>query len=137
MTTRVLALFILILLCPCTYADIVVIVHPSNDSTITPKTIENIYLGKTRKFPNGQKAVPISLLRSADETVAFTEFYLQKTGNQLRSYWARMLFAGEGSPPIEYEDSEAIKKLVASNPEYIGFISADTVDNSVKVVANH
>ncbi|WP_256929860.1 hypothetical protein [Shewanella xiamenensis] len=43
------------------WAGVVVIVHPSNDDTIDQKAIENIYLGKTKTFPNGASAVPVNL----------------------------------------------------------------------------
>ena len=37
-------------------------------------------------------------------------------------------------PPREIADSEKIKKLVASNPHYIGYIDRSALDASVKIV---
>jgi hypothetical protein len=46
-----------------------------------------------------------------------------------------MIFTGQGEPPREIADSDKIKKLVANNPRYIGYIDKSNVDTSVKVVA--
>ncbi|WP_205623836.1 hypothetical protein [Pseudoalteromonas rubra] len=47
------------------HAEVVVIVHPSNDSSFDKDEIKKIFLGKTKSFSNGRNAILISA--SADD----------------------------------------------------------------------
>tara|TARA_R110002167_G_scaffold2771_1_gene13653 strand:- start:21 stop:236 length:216 start_codon:yes stop_codon:yes gene_type:complete len=40
-------------------AELVLVVHPSNDATIDAKTAQRIFLGKENKFSTGKEALPI------------------------------------------------------------------------------
>jgi ABC-type phosphate transport system substrate-binding protein len=116
-------------------AQIVVIV--SSDSPVaalSPAQVSDIFLSKTGTFPGGVQVVPID---QADGSPIRLEFYSKTTGKTpelLKAYWSKMIFTGQGEPPREVADSEKIKKLVAANPHYIGYIDKSAVDASVKMV---
>jgi len=80
-----------------THADVVVVV--SSASTVEELDriqVENIFLGRSHQFPNGESATPIdreegSLTRQA--------FYLSLSGMtpaQIKSHWSRAIFTGRG-----------------------------------------
>ena len=48
--------------------------------------------------------------------------------------WSRLAFTGQGQPPKELADAEAVKKAVAADPKAVGYIDKADVDASVKVV---
>ena len=115
-------------------AEVVVIVHPSNNSVSIDKSyIKNIFMGKVKVFPNGEKAIPIELDMS-DSRNDFLRNYLGKSEGELQSYWSRMLFTGKAQPPKVVDNEQEVRKLVANNPNLIGFIDSANVDESVRVV---
>jgi ABC-type phosphate transport system substrate-binding protein len=128
------ACFLLALLTMNVQAGVVVIVHPSNASGLDAAAINRIYTGKEKSFSNGNKAIPISQISTAAATDEFNEKVLNKTSAQLKAYWSKLVFTGKGTPPKEMNDDQEVLKLVASNPDTIGYISSASVDSSVKVV---
>lgn len=116
------------------FAETAVIVHPSNGDVITAKDIERLYLGKLKAFPGGAEAIPVDQNKGEAIREAFYNDVLGKNEQQVKAYWARLVFTGKGTPPKEIGDSAAVKSLVAQNPNTIGYIDASVVDGSVKVV---
>ena len=47
------------------FADVVVIVHPSNASDLSAKQVQRIFLGKEKKFGNGTAVKPINQANNA------------------------------------------------------------------------
>lgn len=115
-------------------AEVEVIVHPSNNAALDQDAIQRIFLGKTRAFPGGSEAVPISAKEGSPEEQEFTEKVLSKSPKQLKSYWAKMVFTGKGTPPRQIDSAAEVVKLISANPNLIGFVPAGTADGSVKVV---
>ena len=118
----------------CAFADVVVIVSANSGvGSLSQDQVGQIFLGKRNAFPNGETAVPVD---QGDDTVK-GEFYDKVTGKgsaQLKSYWSQMVFTGKAKPPKVLSDNSEVKKLVANNPNIIGYIAADAVDDTVKVV---
>lgn len=115
-------------------AEIEVIVHPSNADTLDKDAIQRIFLGKTRAFPGGAEAVPISFNEGTPEEAEFTESVLSKTPKQLKAYWAKMVFTGKGTPPRQMDGTKQIIDLISANPNLIGFVPAGSATAAVKVV---
>ncbi len=82
-----------------TFAEVSIIVHPSNSNAFDKNAIKRIFLGKSRAFPNGSEAIPIAFIGGSNESSDFTQSVLSKTPKQLKSYWAKMIFTGKGTPP--------------------------------------
>jgi ABC-type phosphate transport system substrate-binding protein len=116
-------------------SEVVVVVSANAPvATLSAMQVSDIFLGKMANFPNGANAVPID---QADGSPIRQEFYLKATGKSpqlLKAYWSKVIFTGQGEPPREVADSEAIKKLIANNPSFIGYIDKNAVDASVKTV---
>ncbi len=114
---------------------VVVVSASSNAPKLTGEQVSAIFLGSVKSFPNGDKAIPIDQTAGSP---AYGQFYGQVAGRseaQIKAYWSRMVFTGKGAPPQEAGDAAAVKKLVASNPNLVGYIDASLVDGSVKVLA--
>ncbi len=114
--------------------QIVVVTHLDNQNTITQKDLYRLYFGKLTTLPNGQRLVPIVNNGDEEQLKIFASQVLQRSSQQLRSYWARQLFTGKGKPPVRVDDSTALKELIANNPEYIGYLWESEVDASVRVL---
>lgn len=116
------------------YAEVAIIVHPSNESSFDESVISRIYTGKEKSFSNGNKIIPISQESSSAATEQFNSKLLNKTSSQLKAYWSKLIFTGKGTPPKELENDSEVIKMVAANPDTIGFVSSSAVSDNVKVV---
>ncbi|MCL2919096.1 substrate-binding domain-containing protein [Shewanella litorisediminis] len=115
-------------------AEVVVVVHPSNGVTMDSGDISRIYLGKLKTFPGGGPVVPLDLKEGSSTRTAFVDKVLGKSESQLKAYWSKLVFSGQGQPPKSVDDAEMLN-LVASNPNMIGFVDAANVNDTVKVIA--
>jgi ABC-type phosphate transport system substrate-binding protein len=117
-------------------ADVVAVVSLRNSLTSLSKAqLTDIFLGKTTRFPDGTQAMPID---QEEGSPARDEFYATVAGKsaaQIKAYWAKIIFTGRGQPPKAVSNSIDIRKLLASNPQAIGYIERSSVDSSVKVLA--
>jgi ABC-type phosphate transport system substrate-binding protein len=116
-------------------ADVVAVVSAKSPVTALSKSqVVDIFLGRASRFPNGVQAVPID---QADGSVARAEFYAKvadKSAAQLKAYWSKIIFTGRGQPPPAVSNSNEVKKRLSENPAAIGYIDANSVDDTVKVV---
>ena len=115
--------------------DVVAVVSIKNHTTsLTANQVVDIFLGRTSRFPDGAPAVPID---QAESSRARDEFYARfagKSAAQMKAYWSKIIFTGRGQPPREAPNSAEVKKLLADNPQAIGYIEKSAVDSSVKVL---
>ena len=116
------------------WSEVAVIVHPSNGATMSATDISRIFLGKSKSYPGGGKALPVDQQEGSSVRSSFVSTVLKKNDQQIKAYWAQLLFTGKGTPPKEVGDDAAVKELVSGNPSVIGYIDASSVDGTVKVV---
>ena len=128
-------LLFLVLAVTARAGEIVVIVSAGNQAGILRQDqVADIFLGQIGHFPDGRDVVAL------DQSIGSAirdEFYVKvvsKTPPLLKAYWTKMIFTGRGQPPRELSDSIAVRKLVAANPNLIGYIDRSAFDSSVKVV---
>jgi ABC-type phosphate transport system substrate-binding protein len=119
------------------FADVVIVVHPNNNSTFDAKSIKGAFLGKTTKFSNGQRVAPLMQSEGSDVTKIFHEKVMDKTASQFKSYWTKRLFTGKGKPPPEVSNDQAVIDKISTNPDAIGFIDSANVSDKVKVIATY
>jgi ABC-type phosphate transport system substrate-binding protein len=115
--------------------EIAVIVNPKNaTASITADQVEQLFLGKSTALPGGGSANPVD---QSDGSPIRDDFYQKATGKsnaQVKAIWSRLIFSGKSTPPKALGSSADVKKLVASDPNAIGYIEKSAADASVKVV---
>lgn len=114
------------------FADTIVIVHPSNNVSLTKKDVQRIFLGKLKTFSNNNPVIPIDLPQESEIRKDFSETILKKDMRQVAAYWSRLIFTGKGLPPKQVASSVEMKELVARNPDAIAYIDASLLDDTVK-----
>ncbi len=121
---------------PCaSFADVVVIANKDMPiTTLSSEEINRIYLGKTKFLPNGIKVIPVDQASGSSAREKFYTNVIKKSDTEVKSYWSRVIFTGQGYPPIQESDDSAVKDLVAKNPNCMGYVDRSAVDSSVKVV---
>jgi ABC-type phosphate transport system substrate-binding protein len=116
-------------------ADLVVIVSAKSPvSALRPDQVAAIFLGHTARFPDGVEAVPLDQPLGSKLRDEFYERVANKTPVLLKAHWSKMVFTGRGQPPGEVQDSAAVRRRVAENPELIGYIERGALDASVRPV---
>ena len=115
--------------------DVVAVVSAKSAITsLNSGQVADIFLGKTSRFPDGTQAVPIDL---TEDSPARDKFYAQFTGKsaaQVKAHWSKIIFTGRGQPPKQASSSSEAKKMIAENPNAIGYIDGSAVDGSVRVL---
>jgi ABC-type phosphate transport system substrate-binding protein len=135
---RILVYFAVLLMAagPLHAQEVVAVVSAKSPvTTLNADQVADIFLGKTSRFPDGSQAVPIDL---GEDSPARDRFYAQYTGKspaQVKAHWSKIIFTGRGQPPRQANSSSEAKKLIADNPNAIGYIDQSQVDNSVRVLA--
>lgn len=122
------------LLSSTAFADVAVIVNPTNGNAIDEGTIKKIYLGKAKSFDDGTKVNPVNQDGNSvsDE---FNDKVVGKSSSQLNAYWSKLVFTGKGTPPEKLANDQAVIDFVSANGDAIGYIDASKVTDKVKVVA--
>jgi ABC-type phosphate transport system substrate-binding protein len=116
-------------------ADVVVIVSAkSSVIQLTAEQTAKIFLGKMDNFPHQGIAVPVD---QPEGTAIRDEFYSKVTNKnsaQIKAYWSKIIFTGDGHPPIRLESDIVVRDAIANNPHAIGYIDKKALDNSVRVI---
>ena len=118
-----------------TEADVVAVVSANNPvNSLSRIELINIFLGKSAQFPDGTPATPIDLHETAPDRQVFYAEFDNKSAAQIKAYWSKMIFTGRGRPPQTVADGEALRQLVAKDPNAIGYLGEALVDDSIKVL---
>ena len=118
-------------------ADIVVIAHP--DSTLqqlSRKEIIDLYMGRVRHLPSGEKASTLDLPMDSEHRKQFYKDLTGKTIPQINAYWARLIFTGRATPPQSVDSTKEVIDTVMNNSSTIGYIDKSELVETVKVIAH-
>ncbi|MBU0913034.1 MAG: phosphate ABC transporter substrate-binding protein [Gammaproteobacteria bacterium] len=115
------------------FANVAVIVHPSNAVTLSQDDINKIFTGRAKSFSDGKAAEPMNLAEAVAVRADFDQKALGRSSSQMKAYWSKLIFTGKGTPPKELASEQEVLDAVAKNPAAIGYVSAGAVTGSVKV----
>ena len=99
---------------------------------LSESEIKAIFLKKLI-FTNDTKLVPINLEARDPLRLNFEKKVLNMSFQRLKSYWTKQHYLGH-RPPVSMKSQESIKAFVKKVKGSIGYIKADRVDDSVKVM---
>jgi len=120
--------------CP-TSAEIAIITHPSlKASKLSIDDTAKLFLNTNPVLPDGTRVTLIAQSTTTESAKEFNNKVLHKKDQELRAYWARIIFSGSGQPPKTVDSDKTVKNMVASTPSAIGYIDVSAVDTSVKVI---
>lgn len=135
MRTPRLLVLLLTLASPPALADIVVIANVNGPvKQLTATEIRDLYLGRVKAFSNGTFAQVFDHRRDAALRDRFFQAIAGMSQPQVNAYWSRLAFSGQVQPPQTAADDRGIVELVRATPAGIGYVSAERVDGSVKVL---
>jgi len=113
----------------------VVIANPGTAvSRLDRKFVSEAFLRRVTRWPDDTPIRPVDLGPDARARIRFSEEVLSRTVASVRSYWQQRIFSGQGLPPPEMGDDEAVVSYVLSHPGAIGYVAAGTALNGAKVL---
>ncbi|MGH7601079.1 MAG: hypothetical protein ACREOI_32375 [bacterium] len=114
-------------------AQISVIAAKSTEAKATKTEVKEIFTGVKLKWPNGNK---IQVVDQPDTELGkkFYDMVIGKSANQIRRQWMKLLLSGQAAAPIKQPSDKNVKKIVAGNPNAIGYIATSALDDSVREI---
>lgn len=112
---------------------VVVMSKNSPQQTLSENHIANIFLARTNRFPDGQKAKPVEL-KNASRRANFYQSISGKSLNQLAAYWTTLVFTGKGKPPKGIKDIESLITLLERYPGAISYVDSSQVTTDMKII---
>jgi ABC-type phosphate transport system substrate-binding protein len=111
------------------------IVNPANPvTTLSRDQVSRIFLKKVTEWDRGQRIAAVDQAEQAPVRATFSEAIHRRAVPQIRSYWQQQIFSGKDVPLPEKASDREVLAFVQSNPNGVGYISADTTPTKVKVV---
>ena len=103
--------------------------------TLAPEEVRRIFLGHEAILAG----LPVTLVwpKKNSTRSEFCSKVLDKTPVELNDYWARLVFTGKTSAPIQVGSDADVKAKVNATPGAIGYVSDASVDGSVKVLMRY
>lgn len=116
-------------------AELAIVAHPSNpEARLSVEQVQLIYLGKVTTFPQGARVMPVDQKDGGASKEKFLSAVLRKSAPEVKAYWSKLIFSGQGVPPAVAGADVEVKNWVARNPAGLGYIDTSAVDSSVKVL---
>ncbi len=116
-------------------AEPVVVVHAdSNVPALSQAQVVDIFLGRYRSFPNGGAAVPIDQPESSTLKADFYRRLVNKEPNDINAYWARLIFSGRTSPPLQVANTMDVPALLLRQPGGVAYMERSQVDKRFRIV---
>ena len=130
---------VLSLILPCaaawSAADLVVIVNPASGvEKMSRDEVTAIFMGRAKKLPSGITALPIDQNASGPDKARFYGELINKELSEVNSYWARLIFSGQGSPPRQADNAAEVLEIVSGNKGAIGYVPRNAADRRVKII---
>lgn len=115
-------------------AEVVVVVHPDNQATITKQNVQRLFLGKETAFPSSEAATIVTQPASQPLRAEFDSGVLGRNTAQVSAMWAKLVFTGRGIAPQEVETDADVIEFIQGDKNAIGYIDSASVNDDVKVV---
>jgi ABC-type phosphate transport system substrate-binding protein len=113
-----------------------VIVHPDNPTqTLTAKELKMVFLGERNTWPDGQQ-IKVAALKNGEVHKEFLGDIVKLNPMKFAMHWKQKIFTGSatGSHINFFKSEDKLKEYVKNNPAAIGYISVDSVDDTIKEI---
>lgn len=95
--------------------------------------LRELYLRRTRLWPNGTRVIPINLPPDNSVRERFSRLVLGRSTQDLVSYWNARYFDGI-TPPVVLPSQAAIRAYLAVEPAAIAYVLAEEVRDGCRTL---
>jgi hypothetical protein len=113
--------------------EIAVIAHPSRQEAVGVSDLRRLFMRQRRFWSDGSAVIAVNQRAATPIRTDFERTVFGAEAATLPAYWNRQYFDGL-FPPITLDSDAAVQRYVAAKPNAIGYVDADAVDGSVRVV---
>jgi len=118
---------------PCPGGLLVVMNRNINIQSIDDLELRRLFLGKSRRLPNGARA---ALASFGPETTFFNERLLGLSDAEVATIWSRLRFSGRTPPPRTFDTAEEVLAFVESRANALAYIPSCIASDSVRVFSS-
>jgi hypothetical protein len=132
-----LTLLALLLLLPALAqaAEFKLVAHPAvPEARLSAADCSRIFLKKHGRWADGKTIVPVDLTIVSPVRQGFTQEIHKRPMSAIEAYWQRMLFTGQGVPPVVLNGDAEVLDYVKGHPGAIGYVSAKATTEGVKLL---
>lgn len=128
-------LVVLLVLCGGVNAEPVVVVNAASAvKQLSKDEVVNIFLGRYRRLPNGETAMPIDQPESSALRSEFYRKLVNKDLNEINAYWSRLIFSGRTSPPVQATSAAEVATLLAGSVSSVAYLDRSQADKRFRIV---
>lgn len=102
---------------------------------IDAATAQKVFLKQVAKLPGGAAVTPVDQAPSAAVRDAFSKKVVGRPVGAVQQYWQQKIFSGGDVPPATKASDKDVLDFVRSTPGAIGYVSAGSATDGVKVLA--
>lgn len=113
---------------------VVVVSAASALRQLSQDEVVNIFLGRYRRLPNGDTALPIDQPESSPVRADFYRRLVNKDLNEINAYWSRLIFSGRTSPPLQASSSADVIVWLLGQPGGVAYVDRMQVDKRLRIV---
>lgn len=127
---------IMLLLSLSTFAQADLVIVTGSNSSITSLTeneVRQLFSGLLKTI-GGQRVQPLDLPGTAEPREEFYRKVMGRTSEQMRAYWTRLIFTGQGKPPREVSNIGELETLLISSAEHIGYLTESNLTGNMRVL---
>jgi len=129
-----LGLMLLLCLPLMAHAELVVVTGSQSPvAALSENEVRQLFSGQLRSV-GGQRLQPLDLPSNSPHRNNFYRKLMGRSPDQMRAYWTRLIFTGQGQPPREVSSAQELIMLVNSSAEFIGYLPAEEVNANLRVL---
>ena len=113
---------------------VVVVSAASSLRQLSQDEVVNIFLGRYRRLPNGDTALPIDQPESSPVRADFYRRLVNKDLNEINAYWSRLIFSGRTSPPLQASSAADVMVWLLGQPGGVAYVERTQVDKRLRIV---
>ena len=116
-------------------AEPVVVVNATSAvKQLSQDEVINIFLGRYRKLPTGESAMPIDQPEGSPLRADFYRRLVNKNVNEINAYWSRLIFSGRTSPPMQAANATEVISLLTGSVSSIAYLDRSQADKRFRIV---
>ena len=121
---------------PAAPDEVDVVVNKSNNiGPLSREEVRRIFVGEKSSWPGGKRITVLMLALDQPERAVILREVLKMNESDYTKYFLQAAFTGHvEAAPKELPSAEQMKARLAANPNAIGYLKKEYVDNSVKVL---
>lgn len=115
--------------------ELYVVVNKQNPiTTLTKQQITDLFMGRSPYFPSGAAVMKLDAPGSSLTRQLFYQALVSMSLPEVNAYWARLMFSGRATPPMQVASEQDMLQLVSQNPSAIGYLLEGASSDEIKVI---